>query len=72
MQVVHSPAPARIGGHGSARGSAGALNLSNDALACSAAAATSSRNSVNALSNPARRANSSIVALSIIIAFEFD
>jgi hypothetical protein len=48
VQVVHSPAPARIGGQGSARGSVGAFSPAIDLLACSAAAATSSGNSASA------------------------
>src|SRR5215472_15254885 len=68
VKVVHSPAPARIGGHGSARGSVGTFILETDLLACSAAAATSSGNSTSALSSPAHRANSSIIALSMMSA----
>src|SRR4051812_21892275 len=62
---VHSPSPGRIGGHGSARGSAGALILSATLAACLAAASTSSGNSASALSRPARRASAAINSLSI-------
>ena len=65
VQVAHRPVPAFIGGQGSARGSVGAFILATEPLACSAAAATSSGNSVSALSSPARRASSSIIALSM-------
>jgi hypothetical protein len=62
VQFTHGPAPTRIGGQGSARGSAGAFMSASAALACVAAAATSSGNCCNALSRPARRASSSSVA----------
>src|SRR5262249_61143072 len=62
---VHRPSPGLIGGHGSARGSAGALILPATLAACLAAAATSSGNSANALSGPARRASAPINSLSI-------
>ena len=64
VQIAHSPSPARIGGHGSARGSAGALIFWAEPAACVAAAATSSGCSASALSRPARRASSSIMFLS--------
>jgi hypothetical protein len=72
VEFAHSPLPTRIGGHGSARGSAGVFIRATDPLACSAAAATSSGNSASALSRPARRASSSMVALSIFTPFERD
>ena len=52
VQVAHKPAPVRIGGQGSARGSAGALILAAEPLACSAATATSSGNSCQRLFEP--------------------
>ena len=55
-------------GHGSARGSIGAFIFATESLACLAAAATSSGNCANALSNPARRASSSTIVLSMIMA----
>jgi hypothetical protein len=66
MQVGHRPFPGRIGGQGSARGSLGALIRATAPLACSAAAATSSGNSANALSRPARRTSSSSIGLSMV------
>src|SRR5258707_168121 len=63
--VSHRPTPARIGGQGSAAGSVGRLIFSATLAACVAAAVTSSGNSASALARPARRASSSIVALSI-------
>src|SRR5690242_1315504 len=68
VQVVHNPTPMRIGGHGSACGSLGAFIFATTSLACLAAAATSSGNCASALSNPARRANSSTIVLSMIMA----
>jgi hypothetical protein len=65
VQVVHSPVPVLIGGQGSARGSVGGFILETELLAIFAAAATSSGNSANALSSPARLDSSSIIALSI-------
>src|SRR6266851_1041072 len=63
--VSHRPTPARIGGQGSAAGSVGFLIFSTTLAACVAAAVTSSGNSASALARPARRASSSIIALSI-------
>src|SRR5262249_43040932 len=63
--VPHRPSPARIGGHGSAAGSAGFLIFSITLSAWFAAAATSSGNSASALTRPARRASNSIVVLSM-------
>src|SRR5439155_6734471 len=62
---VHSPSPGFMAGHGSARGSDGALILAVTLAACLAAAATSSGNCAKALSRPARRASASINSLSI-------
>src|SRR5215470_11324765 len=68
VQVVHSPVPTRIGSHGSARGSVGTFIFATASLACLAAAATSSGNCASALSSPARRASSSTVLFSMVMA----
>ena len=67
VRPFHNPAPMRIGGHGSACGSLGALIFATASLACLAAAATSSGNCASALSSPARRANSSTIVLSMMM-----
>jgi hypothetical protein len=62
-----SPVPTFIGSQGSARGSVGAFILAAALLAAVAAATISSAKSAKALSSPARRARSSISALSISV-----